>query len=88
MFSRRILQDFDRPTRMWLIGNVVAMGLAVAGVIWAETGSVRGELRAELRTEVGSVRNEIRENRVANSEPVKGHSRIEAILEQRLPRGR
>lgn len=84
MFSRRAAQGFDRPTQMWLIGGLVAIGLAVAGVIWAEIGSVR----EELRTEIGSVREEIRENRAVIAELVKGQSRIEAILEERLPRGR
>ena len=75
---------FDRSTLLWLIGILVAIALAVSGVIWAEIGSVREELRAEI----GSVREEIRENRAAIAELAKGQARIEAILEERLPRDR
>ncbi len=94
-FARRSAQGFDRPTQMWLIGGLVAIGIAVAGVIWAEIGSVRTELRneigsvrTELRNEIGSVREEVRENRAAIAELAKGQARIEAILEERLPRAR
>ena len=101
-FARKAVQGFDRPTQMWLIGGLVAAGLAVSGVIWAEIGSVREELRAEIgsvreelraeissvRGEIGSVREEIRENRAAIAELAKGQARIEAILEERLPRDR
>ena len=89
---------FDRSTLLWLIGILVAIALAVSGVIWAEIGSVREELRAEIssvrgevssvRAEIGSVREEIRENRAAIAELAKGQARIEAILEERLPRDR
>ena len=47
-------QGFDRPTQMWLIGGLVALGVAVAGVIWAEIGSVRAE--------IGSVRDQVQAN--------------------------
>ena len=97
-FARKAVQGFDRPTQMWLIGGLVALGLAVSGVIWAEIGSVREELRAEIssvRGEIGSVREEIRENRASivelakgQAELAKGQARIEAILEERLPRDR
>ena len=54
----------------------------------AEIGSVR----EELRTEIGSVRNELRGeiavNRAAITELANGLARIEAILEERLPRDR
>lgn len=72
-FAQRAAQGFDRPTQMWLIGGLVAIGLAVTGVIWAEIGSVREEIRA---------------NRDAIAELAKGQVRIEAILEERLPRNR
>ena len=101
-FARKAVQGFDRPTQMWLIGGLVAVGLAVSGVIWAEIGSVREELRAEIssvrgeigsvRGEIGSVRTELREeiqaNRDAIAELAEGLARIEAILEERLPRDR
>ena len=91
-------QGFDRPTLMWLFGGLVALGLAVSGLIWAEIGSLRGEIgsiRGEIgsvRGEIGSVRSElsaeIKENRAAIAELAKGQARIEAILEERLPRAR
>ena len=81
-FAKKAAQGFDRPTQMWLIGGLVAIGIAAFGVIWAEIGSVREDLRAEI----GSVRDEIRENRAAIAELAKGQARIEAILEERLPR--
>ena len=71
--ARKSAQGFDRPTQMWLIGGLVAIGIAVAGVIWSEIGSVRDEVRA---------------NRAAIAELAKGQARIEAILEERLPRDR
>lgn len=86
---------FDRPTLLWLIGILVVIGLAVSGVLWAEIGSVREELRTEIgsvRSEIGSVREELSEkisaNRDAIAELAKGQARIEAILEERLPRAR
>ena len=101
-FARKSAHGFDRPTLKWLFGGTVAAGLAVAGLLWAEIGSVREELRAEIgsvraeigsvRAEIGSVRTElreeIRENRAAITELAKGVTRIEAILEERLPRDR
>ena len=87
-FGRKDAQGFDRTTTMFLVGGLTALGVAVSGVIWAEIGSVREEIRAELRTEIGSVREEIRENRAAIAELAKGQARIEAILEERLPRDR
>lgn len=97
-FLRKSTQGFDRPTQMWLIGGLVAMSLAIAGAIWAEIGSVREELSSEIRSvrgeissvrdEIRSVRDEIRENRAAIAELTKGQARIEAILNERLPRGR
>jgi hypothetical protein len=74
--TERPIHGFDRTTLMWLIGGLVAIGIAVSSVLWAEIGSVRAELR-----------DEIRENRTAIAELAKGQARIEAILEERLPRG-
>ena len=70
-YGRKTAEGFDRPTQMWLIGGLVAIGIAVAGVLWSE---------------IGSVRDEVRENRAAIAELAKGMARIEAILEERLPR--
>ena len=93
--GRTSTQGFDRLTLMWLFGGLVGLGLLVSGFLWTEIGSVREELRAEIgsvRTEIGSVRTElreeIRENRAAIAELAKGVTRIEAILEERLPRDR
>lgn len=97
--GRPSAQGFDRPTQMWLIGGIVAAGLLVSGALWTEIGSVREELRSEFRTEIGSVRSEIgsvrselreeiRENRAAIAKLAEGQARIEAILEERLPRDR
>ncbi len=84
---------FDRPTLMWLIGGLTAIGVTVSGVLWTEIGSVREELRGEissvreeLRGEISSVRDEVRENRTAIIELQKGQAQIRAILEERLPR--
>ena len=70
---------FDRPTQMWLIGGLVAIGLAVAGMIWGQIGSNRAEIR-ENRAAISA-------NRDAIAELAEGIARIEAILEERLPRG-
>ena len=83
-FARRSAQGFDRSTLKWLFGGLFAAGLAVSGLLWAEIGSVRSELRAEIR-----------ENRIAIAELAKGQAeiakglaRLEAIIEERLPRDR
>ena len=76
-FGRRGDAGFDRPTLMWLLGGMTALGIAAAGFIWAEIGSVREELRGEIA-----------ENRAEIAGLAKGQARIEAILEERLPRGR
>ena len=84
---------FDKATTKWMIGGLTALGLAATAFLWSEVGSVREELRneigsvrAELRNEIGSVRMEVRENRAAIAELAKGQARIEAILNERLPR--
>ena len=77
LIARRAAQGFDRPTLMWLFGGLVAAVLAAFGILWSEIGSVRSELREEIR-----------ENRAAIAELAKGQARIEAILEERLPRDR
>ena len=74
---------FDRPTQMWLIGGLVAIGIAVSSVLWGQIGSVRAELREEIREN----RAAITANRDAIAELAEGIARIEAILEERLPRG-
>ena len=83
-YGRKAAQGFDRPTLMWLIGGLVAAGLAVSGVLWSEIGSVRAELREEIREN----RSAIAVNRDAIAELAEGLARIEAILEERLPRDR
>ena len=88
LIARRVSQGFDRSTQMWLIGGLVAAGLAVAGVLWAEIGSVREDLGSEIGSVRAELREEIRENRAAIAELAKGQARIEAILEERLPRDR
>ena len=80
---------FDKATIKWMIGGLTALGLAAVAFLWSEIGSVR----EELRTEIGSVRAEVRENRAeigsvrdqvqANTAAL---ARIEAILNERLPR--
>ena len=93
--GRPAAQGFDLPTLKWLIGGIVAAGLLVSGALWAEIGSAREELRAEIGSVRTELREEIRENRVAitelakgQAELAKGQARIEAILEERLPRDR
>ncbi|MYH50275.1 MAG: hypothetical protein F4151_12295 [Gammaproteobacteria bacterium] len=97
-FARRSAQGFDRSTLKWLFGGLFAAGLAISGLLWAEIGSVRSEI-GSVRSEIGSVRSElraeIRENRIAIAELAKGQAeiakglaRLEAIIEERLPRDR
>ena len=69
---------------MWVFGGLLALGLAVSGVLWAEIGSVRTELREEIREN----RAAISANRDAIAELAEAVTRIEAILEERLPRDR
>ena len=71
-------RSFDRATLMWIIGGLTALGVVAFGVLWSE---------------IGSVREEIRENRSAIVELSRGQTelattlaRIEAILDERLPR--
>ena len=54
----------------------------------SEIGTVRDELRSEIGTVRDELRGEIRENRAAIADLAKGQARIEAILEERLPRDR
>ena len=82
-YARKTAQGFDRSTQMWLIGGLVVLGLAVSAFLWAEIGSVRSEI-SSVRVEL---REEIQANRDAIAELAKGQARIEAILEERLPRG-
>ena len=96
--GRKAAQGFDRPMLMWLIGGLVVIGLAVAGLLSLQIGANRteiGSVRAEIgsvRAEIGALRvelgEEIRANRDAITELSKGQARIEAILEERLPRDR
>ena len=70
-------RGFDRATIMWIVGGLTALGVAVSGALYAEIGSVR----EELRTEIASVRDQVQANTAALA-------RIEAILDERLPRNR
>ena len=88
LIARKATPGFDRPKLMCLIGGLVAAGLAVAGLLWAEIGSVREELGFEIGSVRAELREEIRENRSAIAELAKGQARIEAILDERLPRNR
>ncbi len=36
---------FQRATIMWIIGGLTALGVAVAGVLYAEIGSVRDQVQ-------------------------------------------
>lgn len=83
-YGRKTAQGFDRPTQMWLFGGLVAAGLAVSGVLWSEIGSLRTEFREEIRENRAS----IVELAKGQAELAKGLARIEAILEERLPRDR
>ena len=89
--GRKAAQGFDRPMLMWLIGGLVVIGLAVAGMLSLQIGANRTEI-GSVRTEIGALRvelsEEIRANRDAITELSKGQARIEAILEERLPRDR
>ncbi len=77
-FAQNTAPGFDRPTLMWIMGGLTAIGIAAFGVLWNEIGSVREE--------IGSVREEVKENRARIADLANGLTRIEAILEERLPR--
>lgn len=84
-------RGFDRATIMWIVGGLTALGVAVSGVLYAEIGSVRQELRTEIgsvRVEIGSLRVEIGSLRDQVQENTAALARIEAILDERLPRSR
>ena len=90
-FARRSAQGFDRSTLKWLFGGLFAAGLAVSGLLWAEIGSVRSEIgsvRSELRAEIRENRIAIAELAKGQAEIAKGLARLEAIIEERLPRDR
>ena len=81
----------------WAIGGLFVLGIAATGYLSTQIRSVEEELRTEigsveeeLRTEIESVRDELREEITANrtqiAELARGQARIEAILEERLPR--
>ena len=97
-FAQKAAQGFDRPMLMWVIGGLVAIGIAIAGILSLQIGANRAEI-GSVRAEIGSVRVELREeirenraaiaaNQAAIAELAKGQARIEAILEERLPRDR
>jgi hypothetical protein len=89
-YGQKAAQGFDRPTQMWLIGGLVAMGLAVAGMIWTQIGENRMSRSASRcpASEIRENRAAIGANRDAIAELAEGVARIEAILEERLPRDR
>ena len=90
-FAQRSAQGFDRSTLKWLFGGLFAAGLAVSGLLWAEIGSVRSEIgsvRSELRAEIRENRIAIAELAKGQAEIAKGLARLEAIIEERLPRDR
>ncbi len=67
-------QRRSRPSARY---GLAAAGLAAFGILWAEIGSVRDSPRAEVR-----------ENRAAIAEIAKGLARLEAVLQERLPKDR
>ena len=75
--SRPADRNFDRATIMWIIGGLTALGVAVSGVLYSEIGSLRDEFRGEI----AGVRDQVQANTAALA-------RIEAILDERLPRDR
>ena len=84
LIARRAAPGFDRSAQMWLFGGLAAAGFAVSGVLWSEIGSVRTELGEEIREN----RAAIAELAKGQAELAKGMARIEAILDERLPRDR
>ena len=81
-FAPRAATGFDRPTLMWLFGGLTAIGIMAFGTIWNEIGS----LREEVREEIGSICEEVKENRARITDIANSLTRIETILEERLPR--
>ncbi len=90
-------RGFDKATLMWIIGGLTALGVAASAFLYNEIGSVRDELRTEigtvrdeLRAEIGTVRDELRVEigtvRTQVSDNRASLARIEAILNERLPR--
>ncbi|MXW87273.1 MAG: hypothetical protein F4Z55_15795 [Boseongicola sp. SB0667_bin_21] len=68
----------------WAIGGLFVLGLAPAGYLATEIHSVETGIRAEIAV----YREGIAEHRAAIADLAKGLARIEAILEERLPRDR
>ncbi len=75
----------------WAIGGLFVLGLATAGYLSTQIQSVETALRGEIaesRDAIAENRNAIAENRDAIADLAKGLARIEAILDERLPRDR
>ena len=68
----------------WAVGGLFVLGLATAGYLSTQIQSVETGLRADIAVN----REGIAENRAAITDLAKGQARIEAILEERLPRNR
>ena len=62
---------YDKGTLRTVAAGLFALGLAATAFLYAEIGTVRGE--------IGSLRDQVQDNRAALA-------RIEAILDERLPR--
>lgn len=77
---------YDKGTVRTAAAGLFALGLAASAFLYSETGSVREELRSELRTEIGSVRSEMGALRDQVQDNRAALARIEAILDERLPR--
>ena len=88
---------YDKGTLRTVAAGLFALGLAATAFLYSEIGSVRDELRgeigfvrdelrSELRAEIGSVRGEIGSLRDQVQDNRAALARIEAILDERLPR--
>ena len=69
---------FDKATIKWMVGGLVAIGIAVAGAIWSEIRENRSAI-----TELAKGQAELAKGL---AELAKDLARIEAILNERLPR--
>ena len=95
--NRTEQSTIDGRTLKWLLGGIVALGVAFAGAFYTELRFVRAELggeiaalRMELGGEIAALRKELGGEIMANRDDIadlaQGQARIEAILEERLPR--